>query len=89
MDNRQHNMAVSAGALSPTIWIGRLNKARTAFLDGKQDATDMVLRAVAMYTQKHFGGALKAEYSDFDIEVRVTPKEANSHSASPTNSVSL
>lgn len=70
----QNRIVVSAGPLTPTIWIGRLNKAGTAFLEGKEDATDMAIRAVAAYAQQHFDGAVKAEYSDFDVEVRVTPK---------------
>jgi hypothetical protein len=67
--------AVQAAAFQPAIHVGRINKAATAFLDGKEDATDMVIRAVADYATRNFGGALKAEYSDYDVDIRITPKD--------------
>lgn len=71
----RHRLALSAGFFSPIIWIGRLSKDGKRFLDGKEDVTDMAIRSVAAYALQHFGGHVLAEYSDYDVEVRVTRKE--------------
>lgn len=39
-------LVIACAALSKRIYAGRLNKARTAFTDGKQDVTSDVLKAV-------------------------------------------
>lgn len=39
-------ITVACAALSGKIYAGRVNKAGTAFLDGKQDVTSDVLKAV-------------------------------------------
>ncbi|MBO9041492.1 hypothetical protein [Curtobacterium flaccumfaciens] len=51
----------------------------------KEDATDLAIHTVAEYTQQHFGGHLRADYSDMIGEVRVsdpdtppTPQAINS-----------
>jgi hypothetical protein len=69
---------IAAAPFTPTIFVGRLSKDQTHFLDGKEDATDMAILAVADYVVAHFttetGGALAADYSDMVIEVKVTRK---------------
>jgi len=66
--------AVQAAAFQPVIHVGRVNKSGTAFLDGKEDATDMTLHAVGTYAQKHFGSGMTVDFPDITIEIRVTPK---------------
>ncbi len=39
-------ITIACAALSGRIYAGRVNKAGTAFLDGKQDVTSDVLKAV-------------------------------------------
>lgn len=65
---------IQAASFQPVIHVGRLNKAGTMFLDGKEEATDAVIRSVADYAIRNFDGALKADYSDYDVEIRVTKK---------------
>lgn len=67
--------AAQAGSFSAAIHVGRLNKARTAFLD-KQERTDIVLAAVAQYVQRHFDGGMTADFPDLDLvlDVRVSPR---------------
>lgn len=40
------DITIACAALSGRIYAGKLNKSRTAFLDGKQDVTSDVLKAV-------------------------------------------
>lgn len=69
--------AVHAGTLTPTIYVGRPNRSGQAFAD-KIEMTDEVLLAVAQYVKDHFGGGLKADYTNKDdgsrivVEVTVT-----------------
>ncbi len=72
-------LGISVGTFSKTIWAGRLSKDRSRFLEGKQDVTDLALRAVGQYAKAHFDGAVRAEYSDFDVEIRVIPKGGSTH----------
>lgn len=73
-DSVTPKFGIQAAAFQKEIHVGRLNKARTAFVDGKEVATDMAIRAVAVYVFRHFAGALHAQFSDFDVEIRVTRK---------------
>lgn len=68
--------AIQSGTFQPAIHAGRLNKAGTAFLDGKEDVTDMALHAVGAYVRDHFDGGLVADFNDFTLEVKVVPREA-------------
>lgn len=62
--------AVQAAAFSDAIHVGRLNKARDAFVE-KQDRTDMVLAAVAQYVERHFAGGLEATFPGIGLRLRV------------------
>lgn len=66
---------VMGGGWSKTIWVGRLSKRGDVFLE-KEDATDMVLAAVAEYVRSHFDGGLVATFPGmgFDLEVKVTSR---------------
>lgn len=68
------NYAVQAASFSEAIHVGRLNSAGTAFTE-KQERTDMVLAAVAMYTQKNFDGHVEVTFPGLDLtlEVKVRP----------------
>lgn len=71
----QHNYGVQAAAFTEQIYVGRLNKARTMFLDGKVDGTDMVLAAVAQYVERNFAGGMEATFPGIGLRlnVRVEP----------------
>lgn len=66
--------AVQAAAFSPAIFVGRLTKKQDAFLD-KEEATDMVLAAVAQYVMRAFDGAMQATFPKMGLtlEIKVTP----------------
>jgi len=70
------------------IYVGRLNKAGTEFLD-KEDRTDMILAAVAEYARQHFDGGLTMDFTSkagkpgFTLTVTVTEHELAATSASP------
>lgn len=70
---------VQAGWLSSGIHVGRLNKNGNAFVQ-KEEATDMVLAAVAQYVMRNFGdseggGGMAATFPrlGLNLEVKVTP----------------
>lgn len=67
---------VMSSRLRPEIFVGRLNKAQTLFLD-KEIATDLVLSVVGEYVRDNFEGAMKATFPGlgFDLTVTVTPRE--------------
>lgn len=68
--------AVQSSLMSEAIYVGRLNKSGTAFLD-KEEATDMAISAVGMYVRDNYGGSMKATFPGlgFDVTVTVTPRE--------------
>lgn len=65
---------VQAAWIQEQIHVGRLNKARTEFLD-KTDATDMVLAAVAQYVERNFDGGMETTFTRLGLRltVRVEP----------------
>ncbi|OHD26874.1 MAG: hypothetical protein A2Y38_15485 [Spirochaetes bacterium GWB1_59_5] len=69
------NIVIATAALSKRIYAGRMNKAKTALTDGKQDVTSDVLKAII---DKIGVGGIETVTVDgkprFEIEVReVTP----------------
>lgn len=68
---------IQAAPITNGIHVGRINKAGNAFLDGKEDCTDMAICAVAEYARKHFKGGMKVEFPGmgFDVEVKVTERK--------------
>lgn len=62
---------ISTSPLTGRIYAGRLNKKGDAFLDGKQDATSDVLRAVIEKADYH-GGAFDIQAGDDKWEITVT-----------------
>lgn len=64
---------VQTAPISGVIHVGRLNTTRTAFLD-KEDATDMVLAAVAQYVKRHFDGGMVADFPGLGLELTVSVK---------------
>lgn len=58
--SRKPDMGVSP--ITGTIFAGRLNKAKTAWLGEKHDITDMAVRCVAEYLHK------QNVYHDFNIK---------------------
>jgi hypothetical protein len=66
--------AVGAGYLTSNIYVGRLGKNSQSFLD-KEEATDMVLAAVAEYVMRNFEGGMAATFPrlGLNLEVKVTP----------------
>jgi hypothetical protein len=66
--------AVSAGYLTSDIYVGRVGKSNNNFLD-KEEATDMVLAAVAEYVMRNFDGGMAATFPrlGLNLEVKVTP----------------
>jgi hypothetical protein len=74
MSEDKPKFGVQTGPFTPNIFVGKLNKAATTFLD-KEDATDMVLHAVARYTRDFHDSTLVVEYDDATLSVTVTPKE--------------
>lgn len=67
---------IQSAYLREGIDIGRLNKARTTFLD-KHDATDMALFAVAQYVLENFDGGMETtfEKAGLRLEVRVIKED--------------
>ena len=78
MPKARRRFAILSARFQPVIHVGRLNEKGTDFVDGEEDVTEMTIRAVANYATTHFDGALIAEYSDFDVEIRVTTKDEGS-----------
>jgi len=62
---------IATSPMTGRIYAGRLNKAGTAFLDGKEDATSDVLRAVIEKAEYH-GGAFDIQSGDDKWEITVT-----------------
>ena len=64
-------IAIACAALNNRIYVGRINKAGTDFLAGKQDVTDEVVRAVVNMIKP---GRIMAVAVDgvtrYEIEVR-------------------
>ena len=66
---------IATSPMTGRIYMGRLNKKGNAFLDGKEDATSDVLRAVIEKAEYH-GGAFDIQAGDDKWEitvVKVTP----------------
>ena len=64
---------ISFGPLTGQIFIGRLNKARTIFLDGKEDHTNQAVACVAEYVLGEHDGAMTLTAEDGSgWEVNVT-----------------
>lgn len=64
--------AINRAALTGNIYVGRVNKAGTAFTD-KKEQTDRAVRVVAEYILEEFGGGLVINYNDgtrFEIKVK-------------------
>lgn len=75
---------VQAAAFHEAIHIGRIDKAGTQFLD-KEDATDMVLAAVAQYVRQNFGGGLTMDFtSKTDAPSMTLTITVTEHAASAT-----
>ena len=62
---------ISTSALTGRIYAGRLNKKGNAFLDGKEEVTSDVLRAV-IEKSKYHGGSFDIQAGDDKWEVTVT-----------------
>lgn len=58
------------------IYIGRLNKANTEFLDDKEDATNLAINAVIEHTLNKYGGSLTFKVSNkkYSVEVKEIEK---------------
>lgn len=79
----EHKYAVMAGYMTDNIYVGRINKAGNAFLS-KEEATDMVLAAVAQYVIRNFandkgGGGMHTTFPKLgiEVEIRVWPVSGN------------
>lgn len=80
----EHKYAVMAGYMTDNIYVGRVNKAGNAFLS-KEEATDMVLAAVAQYVMRNFDIPEKnraGTHTTFpklgiEVEIRVWPVSGN------------
>lgn len=69
--------AVQAGGLSRAIYVGRVNKAGTAFTS-KDDLTDEVLLAVVDYVRRHFNGDMEMTFhadNQPTIHLTITARE--------------
>lgn len=62
---------VQAAAFTEAIHVGRLNKARTMFLADKQEATDMVLAAVAQFVERNFDGGMETTFPSLGLRLTV------------------
>jgi len=58
------NLRLAVAALTQNVYVGRVNKAGTLFLDGKQDITSDFLKAVI---DRFSGGADTIRSSDGEI----------------------
>ena len=71
---------VRASFFHEAIYVGRINKAGTEFLD-KEEATDLILAAVADYARQHFDGGLTLDFTSktgkpgFTLTVTVSEHE--------------
>lgn len=70
MAEKAQKYGVQAAPLTEGIHVGRLNKARTMFLD-KEECTDMVLAAVAQYVERHFAGGMVADFPGLGLLLTV------------------
>lgn len=64
---------VQSSFLRDAIYVGRLNKAGTEFLE-KAELTDMVLFAVTEYVRDNYGGGLGITYEGAGLEVLISVK---------------
>ena len=62
---------VQAGAFSDKIWVGRLSKSGTVFLD-KEDMTKEVIWAVAEWVMSKFDGSAEVRFRGKRIDIDVT-----------------
>lgn len=80
---------VQASFFHEAIYVGRVNKAGTEFLD-KEEATDLILAAVADYTRQHFDGGLTMDFTSktgkpgFTLTVTVSEHELAAAAPSTT-----
>ena len=80
---------VQASIFRDAIYVGRLNKAGTEFLD-KEEGTDMILATVAEYARQHFDGGLTMDFTSktdkpgFTLTVTVTEHELAAATATQT-----
>ena len=67
---------VKSSRMSEAIYVGRLNKAGTGFLD-KESATDLVLGTVGEYVRDNYAGSMTATFPGlgFDLDVKITPRD--------------
>ena len=65
---------IATSPLTGRIYCGRLNKAGTAFLDGKEDATSDVLAAI-IDKAEYPGGSVDIEGGGMKFVVTVTQQE--------------
>jgi len=65
---------IATSPLTGRIYCGRLNKAGTAFLDGKEDATSDVLAAI-IDKAKYHGGSFDVEGGGMKFVVTVTQQD--------------
>lgn len=66
----EHKFAVMAGYMTDNIYVGRINKAGNAFIQ-KEEATDMVLAAVAQYVLRNFEGGMQTTFPKLGIELEI------------------
>lgn len=64
---------VQSSELREAIYVGRLNKGKTAFLE-KVEATDMVLYAVTEYVRDNYAGGLGMTFPGAGLEVFISVK---------------
>lgn len=64
---------VQSAVFSDGIHVGRLNDAETEFID-KEEASDMVLFAVAKYVQTHFDSKMICDFPDAGLEIEISVK---------------
>lgn len=66
--------AVSAGYMTESIYVGRVSQSGNSFIQ-KEDATDMVLAAVAQYVMRNFdnghGGGMHTTFPRLGIELEI------------------
>lgn len=65
---------VQAQIFGDGINVGRINKARTEFID-KQDCTADVLLAVAKWVEKNHDGGAWIKVGDYRVEITVKKEE--------------
>lgn len=67
---RENKFAVTAGYMSDKIYVGRVSASGNNYIQ-KEEATDMVLAAVAQYVIRNFEGGMHTTFPRLGIELEV------------------